>query len=216
MHHTTHMCVLSAQPALARPALAHIALLWPLLLALSATPAPAQSPAQHTAQHYAMLAAASQVSAKVAFFGLASKTAQFPLREGRLTIDPQRGQLLALDVLVDAANLTAGDAVTQSRLRGPDFFDVAHFPLLHFTGRTMVMTGPQTAQITGDLTARGQTRPFTLSVQFTEPIAKLASAPSIQLVARGSLDRTSFGMNAYPLVVGRKVGITIHATLARP
>ena len=49
-------------------------------------------------QRYTLDAAASNVSAKVPFFGLASKTARFPQMSGRIALSPERLDTIDLDV----------------------------------------------------------------------------------------------------------------------
>lgn len=175
--------------------------------ALPASSAPAQP------LRYRLDAQASSVHARVGFFGIASKTARFPSMSGGIQIDPARLDAIRLDVELDARALQAGDSVTLARLKGPDFFDVAHYPDVRFLGRTMAMTGPVTAYVDGDLTARGVTRPARLSVTFTAPPAQANGQQPMHLSARTTIDRTDFGMTAYRLIVSRKVTITIDAQM---
>jgi len=174
------------------------------LLALAAAP---------PATHYTLDGQRSDVNARVGFFGIASKTAHFPVMKGSITLAPDRLDTIDLDVELDARALTAGDSVTLNRLRGPDFFDVAHYPTVRFSGHRMTMTGPVTATVAGEVTARGITRPTLLSVSFAQPPAKANGRDPVTLSARATIDRTQFGMTAYRMIVGKKVTITIDARL---
>lgn len=151
----------------------------------------------------------SDVHARVGFFGIASKTARFPAISGGIELDPAHLDSVKLDVTLDATALEAGDAVTLKRLKGPDFFDVDHHPQVRFVGRSMAMTGPVTALVSGDLTAKGVTRPTTLTVSFTQPPAKATGREPIRLSGRAKIDRTAFGMTAYRLIVAKTVTISI-------
>lgn len=151
----------------------------------------------------------SDVHARVSFFGIASKTARFPAIRGGIELDPAHLESVKLDVTLDATALEAGDSVTLKRLKGPDFFDVEHHPQVRFVGRSMTMTGPVTAVISGDLTAKGVTRPTTLAVSFTAPPAKASGREAIRLSGRARIDRTEFGMTAYRLIVAKSVTISI-------
>lgn len=157
--------------------------------------------------------ARSAVSAKVGFFGIASKTAQFPQMSGRIAISPARLDTIDLDVEIDARRLTAGDPVTLARLKGKDFFDVERFPTVRFAGSRMQMTGPRTATVAGEVTARGVTRPASLAVTFRDPPAAVSGREPLELSARTVIDRRDFGMTAYSAIVGRKVTITINARM---
>lgn len=151
----------------------------------------------------------SDVHARVGFFGIASKTARFPAITGGIELDPAHLDSMKLDVTLDATALEAGDSVTLKRLKGPDFFDVDHHPQVRFVGRSMTMTGPVTAVVSGDLTARGVTRPTALNVSFTVPPAKASGRDAIRLSGRAKIDRTEFGMTAYRLIVAKNVTISI-------
>ena len=169
--------------------------------------APASAP-----RHYLIDPSASEVAAKVAFFGLSSKTARFPRLSGSLAFDPAEREAINLDVEIDARTLTAPDTVTLGRLKSARFFWVERYPTVRFAGRRMVLTSATQGTVAGHLTARGVTRPATLAVRFAEPPLGTSSHP-IELIGTTTIDRRAFGMTAYSLVVGRKVGITIRARL---
>ncbi|WP_298198312.1 YceI family protein [Novosphingobium sp.] len=155
----------------------------------------------------------STVAARVAFFGLASKTAHFPRPTGRAELSPERPDAIGLVVDIDARALTAPDPVTLARLRGPAFFDVERHPGVRFSGSRMVLTSPVTATIDGQLSARGVTRPVTLQVSFSQPPGKAGPQDPIRLSARATINRRDFGMTAWPLIVGNTVRITIDGWL---
>lgn len=163
--------------------------------------------------HYVLDASHSDIRAEVAFLGLASETARFPSANGNIDLDPTNVDAIKLDVTLDARALTAHDDLTLSRLKGPKFFDVAHHPQLRFVGQHLAMTGEKTAKLTGDISARGVTRPATLDVTFAEPPANARHGQPIRLSAIMVLNRDDFGMTAYHFIVGRNVTITIDATM---
>ena len=181
-------------------------------LALAAT-ALAVSTQAVAAQRYAIDPAGSDVSAKVAFFGLASRTAHFPRLSGGITLDSADPANAHLDVTIDALALTAPDPVTLARLKGDKFFWVERYPTVTFTGRGLTLTGPMRGSVAGTITARGISRPAVLAVTFAEPVAKAGPGRPIELTGRMTIDRRAFGMTAYSLIVGRKVAITIRARL---
>ncbi|MCX7285065.1 MAG: YceI family protein, partial [Novosphingobium sp.] len=182
------------------------------LLGLAA-PSTAQIAPTATVLRYRIDAPASNVKARVGFFGIASKTARFPKVSGGIELQPSRLDTIRLDVTLDATALEAGDEVTLKRLKSENFFDVARHPTVRFLGRRMTMTGPVTATIDGDLTARGISRPVTVAVSFANPPAKATGREPIRLNAQTKIDRTDFGMNAYRPIVARSVTITIDAQM---
>lgn len=177
-----------------------------LLLAAPAASAPA-------ALSYRLDSAASSVDAKVGFLGIGSRTAHFPSVSGTVLLSPAAMDRIDLNVAIDARQLTAGDALTISRLKGKNFFDVDHHPVVRFAGRELAMTGATTGNVSGALTARGVTRPVVLAVTFSTPPARATGREAIDLVGTTVIDRRDFGMTAYSLIVGRKVKIRIDTRL---
>jgi len=188
-----------------RPALLRLVLL--ALLGLSALAQAASAPLRYTLD-----ASASNVAAKVPFFGLASKTARFPRMEGAVTIVPGAPEKALIDVTFDATAIEAPDSVTLERLRGEKFFWVEKYPTIRFVGRSLKLASPTKGTVSGELTARGVTRPASLVVTFTaDPIAQ-AGKP-VSFTGTTTIDRRDFGMKAYQLIVGNKVDITLKARM---
>lgn len=183
----------------------------PPLLLLAALPPSAPPPVPPPERRFAIDGARSRVSASVGFFGIGRKTARFPRVSGSVSV-PADGPI-RLDVRIDAAALTASDALTERRLKGADFFDVARHPQVSFAGAGLRATGPATGTIDGTLTARGVSRPASVTVRFSRPVAELGTGGGFQVAAATVIDRTAFGMTAYPLIVARRVRITIDAAL---
>lgn len=165
-----------------------------------------------TPLRYTLDVRASEVAAKVPFFGLASKTARFPRMEGVVSITPGAPERATIDVTFDATALEAPDPVTLERLRGEKFFWVERYPEVRFVGRSLKLASPTRGTVSGELTARGITRPQVLDVTFEEdPVASPGKA--IRFTGSTTIDRRAYGMKAYPLIVGSKVDITLRARM---
>jgi len=163
-------------------------------------------------QRYTLDASASNVSAKVPFFGLSSKTAKFPRMEGAVTIVPGAPEKAVIDVTFDATAIQAPDSLTLERLRGEKFFWVDKYPKIHFVGRALKLSSATKGTVAGDLTARGVTRPASLAVTFDfDPVAN-AGKP-ISFTGTTTIDRRQFGMSSYQFIVGNKVDITLKARM---
>ena len=175
------------------------------LLSISAAPG--------ASYHYWLDGSRSSVMARVSYLGFGSKVARFPQMRGSIRLNPARLDTIELDVELDASALSAGRASDTRYLRGKDFFAVEQFPVVHFSGHRMTMSGPNTAAIEGMITARGITRPAELAVTFKDPPARATGRDPIELTARTSINRKDFGMTAYPMIVGKTVTITIDARL---
>ncbi|KPP88581.1 YceI family protein [Erythrobacter sp. HL-111] len=186
-------------------------LLLPLLALFAGLAALAQQPGSG-ALDYRLDANASNVSARVPFFGLASKTARFPRMEGAVTIVPDAPERAVIDVTFDAEAIEAPDRVTLRRLRGEKFFWVERYPEIRFVGRALKLTNPREGTLDGELTARGVSRPQVLKVTFETPPAEAVGQP-ISFTGRTTIDRRDYGMTSFPLIVGNKVDIELRARM---
>ncbi|AOL22932.1 Polyisoprenoid-binding protein YceI [Erythrobacter litoralis] len=164
------------------------------------------------ALNYRLDSSASDVSARVPFFGLASKTARFPRMEGAVTIVPDAPERAVIDVTFDAEAIEAPDRVTLRRLRGEKFFWVDRYPKIRFVGRSLRMSNPLEGTLEGMLTARGVSKPQTLAVRFDSPPAKAVGAP-ISFTGKTTIDRRDYGMKSYQLIVGNEVDIELRARM---
>jgi polyisoprenoid-binding protein YceI len=163
-------------------------------------------------QRYVLDASSSNVSAKVPFLGLASKTARFPRMQGAVTIVPGAPERAVIDVTFDATAIEAPDSVTLARLRGEKFFWVEKYPNVRFVGRSLKMMSATRGTVAGDLTARGVTKPQTLTVTFdADPLAQVGKP--VSFTGTTTIDRRQYGMKSYQLVVGNKVDITLKARM---
>ena len=91
------------------------------------------------------------------------------------------------DVLVDLNSLDTQDKDRDTTMRGPDIFDVAHWPSAHYVTRSFTKTAAgYVAQ--GALTLRGVTKDVPVTFQFTP-------APGgAKLVGTATLKRLDFGV----------------------
>ena len=96
-----------------------------------------------------------------------------------------------VDVEIQAATVDTGSGLKNSKLKGPDFFDVANNPLITFKSTKVVQTGPNTFELDGDFTIRGVTRSEKLTLNIT---GKGTGSGTIS----GTLyfDRKDYGMNS--------------------
>ena len=164
--------------------------------------------------NYRLDASASDVSARVPFFGLASKTARFPEMAGNVQIVPGEPEAAMIDVTFDARALEAPDEVTLNRLRGERFFWVDRYPTIRFVGSSLALTSPTRGTLTGELTARGVSNTETLDVIFERDPVRAGDQP-VRFTGTMEIDRRDYGMRSYQLIVGNRVEITLNALMVR-
>ncbi|MFC8196114.1 YceI family protein [Streptomyces sp. NPDC060006] len=110
-------------------------------------------------------------------------------------------------ITVDAASLDTKNGKRDEHLRGGDFFDAERHPSLVFAVRDAVVRQDDTAEISGQLTVRGISRPQSVTARVTG-----ASADAVTLTAEFTVDREQFGMGWNQLGMIRGL-TTVTATL---
>ena len=164
--------------------------------------------AQVTAGTYQLDPAHTLVGWRVNHFGFNDYFGLFGNVDGTLTIDPTDVESAQLDVTIPIAEVTtASEGLTAHLLRAgaegasPDFFGANPEPA-RFVSTSVQRTGERTANITGDLTMNGVTRPVTIAAEFTGAGANpMSQAETIGFEGTATIDRSDFNIGfAIPLV----------------
>lgn len=140
----------------------------------------------------------SSLILRVNHLSFANFTMWFGKVSADLKLDPANPAAAALDVSIDTASLTSANAPKGlwENVLGKEYMDAAGFPAITYKSTAIALTGPNTADVTGDLTIHGVTRPVTLKMTYNggyaghiyEPFARIGFS------ARGSIKRSDFGI----------------------
>ncbi len=111
-------------------------------------------------------------------------------------------------------------STTSDKLNGilqtADWLDAARFPTMTFRSTQVTRTGPGTANVTGDLTLHGITKPMTLNATFNAAGTSPGDQKyTIGFNASGVIKRSDFGIVKLLPYVGDDVTITISAAFVR-
>jgi polyisoprenoid-binding protein YceI len=96
-----------------------------------------------------------------------------------------------LDIKIQAASVNTGSGMKDGKLKGKDFFDVEHNPLITFHSTKVIQTGPDTVEFDGDFTIRGVTKQEKLTFTIN---GKGTGTGSI--AGTMAFDRKEYGMNS--------------------
>ena len=96
-----------------------------------------------------------------------------------------------LDIKIQAASVDTGSGMKNGKLKGKDFFDVAHSPYITFKSTKVVQTGPNTFEVDGDFTIRGVTKPEKLTLTLSGK-----GTGSGEISGKMAFDRKQYGMNS--------------------
>jgi polyisoprenoid-binding protein YceI len=182
--------------------------------AVSAQDAFTRAPAEVRAGTYTLDPSHSKITWSVSHFGFSTYVGQFAKVDGQLRLDPRQPEASQLAVTVDANSVGTLDAALDKHLKSADFLDTAKFPTAAFKATRVRRTGERTAEITGDLTLHGVTRPVTLTAEFNQAgVNPIDKTYSLGFDAKGKIKRSDFGMTTYVPAIGDEVTLQIEAEL---
>jgi len=183
------------------------------VLALAATPVLAAPVA------YTLDPTHTQTTFTVDRFGFTTVLGAFTTSSGTIWIDEAAPANSRVEAQVTVASLYAGDPTREDHLRGERWLNAAANPLITFKSTKVVPTGPDTADVTGDFTLNGVTKPVTLKVKLNK-IGKAPGSgkPSAGFTITGSIHRRDFNVGAaVPAgLIGEDVPIRIEALAVAP
>ena len=171
----------------------------------------------HAADLFVLDQRYGSIAFSVNHFGSFSSLGSFPRFVGRLSIDRLHPEQTKIDVDADATAVTipwqGGDAL----LRGPDFFDAAHYQAIHFTSAAVRGIDPKHFEIDGILEIRGIKHPLTLDATLEREQTDTANGTQIaDFTVTGKLSRADYGMTAEPIMISDQVRLRIAARIELP
>lgn len=190
------------------------------LAALVSVPAFAQertaNPAQVEAGTYKVDPAHTQVTFGVSHMGFTTYYGRFADATGTLDLSPKDPDASRLQIEVPASTVSTTSDKLNEELKGAQWFDAQKYPEITFRSTKVARTGKDTAQVTGDLTLHGVTKPVTLAVRFVGAgVNPLDKKYTVGFQATGLIRRSEFGMTTYVPLIGDRVELTLSGAFER-
>lgn len=174
-------------------------------------PAP-QSPAEAPAGTYVIDPAHSKITWSVSHFGFSTYVGQFAGVAATLKLDPKALDSTDLQVTVNTASLGTLNSALDEHLKSPEFLDAAKFPQATFRATSVKRTGETSADITGDLTLHGVTKPVVIHATFNQAgVNFIDHKYSLGFAGAAVLKRSEFGIKTYSPAIGEDVTLQIEA-----
>ena len=136
--------------------------------------------------------------------GVSLQHGEFTVSEGVLTIDPEDVESAKLEVTIQAASVATGVEALDKHLKSSDFLNVEAHPEITFVSTSVKRTGDMTAEVTGDLTLHGVTKPATLEVTLihrgAHPVAQFIDYYKgnwLGFRATTEIDHQAFGVGSF-------------------
>ena len=134
-------------------------------------------------------------------------TGTMSAKQGTANVDPAGA--LSATVEFDAASISTKNAKRDKHLRTADFFDVATYPTMTFTAVSARPTGPGTADVDGQFTVLGQSRPVTVPVKY------VVAGDTVTISGEVDVDRSQWGMTLTPLGAGVNNHVMVSAVFTK-
>jgi len=175
---------------------------------------PAASTAPIPAGDYTLDRSHASVIFKLDHLGFSHYTARFKNFEANLTFDPAHpekakfsGKVQVKSLETDYPDMAKLDF--NAELTGKQWLDAAQFPDITFTSDSVTMTGDNTADIHGNLTLHGVTKPVVLHAAYNGGWAGMAMDPQARIgfSATTVFNRSDFGVSMGIPAPGTKMGV---------
>ncbi len=184
------------------------------VLALLTTIAFSAPVASHAAPVYQFDKTHTNITWSANHFGFSNPSGKWMDVDGSLELDEQTPANSKVDATITIGSLITGYDKFDAHLKSADFFDAEKFPTARFVSTKVTPTGANTANVDGNLTLHGVTKPVTLMVTLNKigenPINKKKTAG---FSATTTLKRSDFGINYAIPGVSDEVKIAIETEL---
>ncbi len=144
-----------------------------------------------------------------------------PIRQAQITIDFDDLSRSSVDVTLDVTRARAGLIFATEALKGRSVLDAAGHPTIRFRSTAIRLNGTgrlsDGAQITGELTLRGVTRPVTLrAALFRQRGTQAGDLRQLSFRLSSVVSRSAFGASGYASLVDDQVQLDIVARIRQP
>jgi polyisoprenoid-binding protein YceI len=156
---------------------------------------PAHSNAQFTVRH----------------LGISNVQGDFTKVAGSIQLNEQEVTKSSVTATVEMASVDTRNSDRDNDLKSANFFDVAKYPTMTFTSKSILRAADGKLQMTGDLTLHGVTKEVTFTVDgpsdaIKDPWGNARRGAS----AATRIHRSDFGITKYPAtMIGEDVNITL-------
>jgi polyisoprenoid-binding protein YceI len=175
-----------------------------------AQPVASPDPASVRAGTYKIEPSHTQAGFSVSHFGFTNFFGVFSGASGSLVIDPAKPSAARLEVTMPVQTVQTTVALLDDQLKGDKWFDAAKFPTATFISTKVVLSGKDSAVVTGNLTLHGVTKPISLKAHFIGAgINPLDKSFTAGFEATGTIKRSEFGVSTYAPMIGDDVRLTI-------
>ena len=134
------------------------------------------------------------VDFKISHLGYSYITGTFKDLDGKFSFDAAKPEDAKVEVNVRTASVFSNHAERDKHVNSADFIDVAKFADAKFVSTAVKSTGEKTADVTGDLTFHGVTKPVTFKATFNGEGKDPWGGERAGFNAKTTIDLNDFGV----------------------
>lgn len=176
----------------------------------STAPAFTSDPAAVKQGVYQLDPAHGKITWSVSHLGFSTYIGQFSNVTATLTLNPADVAQSKLTASVDINSIGTLNPALDKVLKGDGFFDAAKYPTATFISTRILRTGRNTANVDGNLTLHGVTRPIILKITFNQagvlPVVNIYDAG---FEGTATVKRSDFGMGAYTNFISDEIPLQL-------
>ncbi|MEO6387631.1 MAG: YceI family protein [Croceibacterium sp.] len=161
----------------------------------------------------------SLVGFRINHFGFSDYFGVFGDVDATLTLDPANPSAATVDAMIPINPTVASQGLHDHLLRDgtdgkkPDFFGSAQAPA-HFVSTSVKASGNK-AEIMGDLTLNGITKPVTLDAEFTGAGNSMGNKLTVGFEGTTTIKRSEWGISSFVPLVSDEVELTLTAAFEK-
>lgn len=162
-----------------------------------------QVPAEVRAGVYNLDSEHGKITWSVGHLGFSTYYGQFVNVQATLNLDPANPSASTLTATIPLTDVASNSDGLNRHLQTPDFFDTANHPTATFRSTRIVIdpSDPTEADVHGELTLRGVTKPVVMEVEFNQAGPSMGGVYKVGFDGEAKIRRSEFGVNfALPAV----------------
>lgn len=166
-------------------------------------------PAQVQSGTYVLDPAHGKITWSVDHMGFSTYVGQFTDVTGTLNLDTRNPAASKLQAQVRTDSVGTLNSALDAHIKTADFLDVAKYPTAGFQATSIRLVDADSAEIAGNLTLRGVTKPIVIKADFKQAgINPVDRKYSVGFDGQARIKRSDFGVNYGVPVLGDDV--TLH------
>ena len=163
-----------------------------------------------TAGDYSVEPTHTRVQFSISHMGFTNWYGDFTGVSGTMILDPMHVENSAVDISIPVASISTTNAKLDGELKSSTWLDAAAFPNIHFVATKVARTGSDTANISGNLTFHGVTKPVVLAARFNGAgINPMDKNYTVGFDATTTINRSDYGVMTYLPMIGNAAMLRI-------